>query len=810
MWAIVCAQMEPSPAPKVPPKKRRWWLWGLAAVALLCTVSVAVLATYPRWAGPWAKRKLIEGLSQRLDTPVQIDALDLGYERVTLRGLTLEAPAIRIDEVEVTLASNPLWSWRVEADAMQIAGGYVEGEFDVVMALAKRVRDSVADASSDEASQRGWLRRRVKLRPRTMGVEGLAVDVRKATGPVSRAIGVLHAAVDPETLSVDGSIEQAQIYVRALGDKKFSAKRLSSKLRMGSGGPELPLRVDVAGGATAVTKQVAIAQVDGWVEVADLGFERVKLDLSGSFGAGTERAAAPGAKLWSVSGEGRRDLSEGSVTVAMEAFELGRVPEVLERVPGLVDSEKATAAGALSIDLADGKASLNGSVDLEGLNVRHPLLARDTLEDLDMRLTLTAKVDPAAYRVDLEKLGIERRDARVEVTGTLVHPPEKEARQYTVDLVVPKTPCGAVLNAIPSAFAPSLQGLVVEGSYEAKIHLDVDFSNLDELDLSTQLRPRGCRVKSVPPALSTARLRNGFTHRVTMRDGRQRMVRLFNGSGSYAALANISPNMVAAVLTTEDASFWRHSGFLPKQFGAALKRNLKAGRVRLGASTVTMQMVKNVFLSHERTLSRKFQELVLTEYVERTLSKNRIMELYLNVIEFAPGVYGVRRAAEHYFGKHPRELTSLEAAYLALMLPSPVRRHAHFCRGELTERFDRKLRYIHGLMFSRGHISEDEYLLWKDAPLTFDPLRSVSQGACLAEIEQLLEANEGQRAVTGLLRGQGADPDELDAVREQILDEAQEEDPDEPGAVPLPDVDEEFFDDPALGEVPRIPAMEQL
>jgi membrane peptidoglycan carboxypeptidase len=79
---------------------------------------------------------------------------------------------------------------------------------------------------------------------------------------------------------------------------------------------------------------------------------------------------------------------------------------------------------------------------------------------------------------------------------------------------------------------------------------------------------------------------------------------------------------------------------LPTQFEAALRRNVEAGRIRLGASTISMQMVKNVLLSHERTLARKFQEMFLTWYVERALSKERIMEIYLNVVEFGPGIYG--------------------------------------------------------------------------------------------------------------------------------------------------------------------------
>jgi hypothetical protein len=186
---------------------------------------------------------------------------------------------------------------------------------------------------------------------------------------------------------------------------------------------------------------------------------------------------------------------------------------------------------------------------------------------------------------------------------------------------------------------------------------------------------------------------------------------------------------------------------------------LQSAKVRLGASTITMQMVKNVLLSHERTLSRKLQELFLTWWVEQALSKQRIMELYLNVIEFGPGVYGVSNAARHYFGKHPSELSSLEAAYLALMLPSPVRRHVHYCNGALSERFTEKLHYIHNLMLERGRISAVEHQVYAAMPIEFDLLERGDPQACLDEIETLLAGSQTQRALSGLL----GDEDELES-----------------------------------------------
>ena len=114
--------------------------------------------------------------------------------------------------------------------------------------------------------------------------------------------------------------------------------------------------------------------------------------------------------------------------------------------------------------------------------------------------------------------------------------------------------------------------------------------------------------------------------------------------------------MIAAVLTTEDGAFYKHHGFNHAAIRNSAAANLKARRFVRGASTITMQLAKNLFLSREKTLSRKIEEVILTDYLEQAFRKDDMMELYLNVIEFGPDVYGVTQAAEYYFGRKPEEL----------------------------------------------------------------------------------------------------------------------------------------------------------
>jgi membrane peptidoglycan carboxypeptidase len=130
--------------------------------------------------------------------------------------------------------------------------------------------------------------------------------------------------------------------------------------------------------------------------------------------------------------------------------------------------------------------------------------------------------------------------------------------------------------------------------------------------------------------------------------------------------------------------------------------------------------VKNVILSREKTLSRKFQELFLVWYIEQLLPKERILELYFNAIEFGPRLYGIGPAVRHYFGKTPAELTPLEAAFFSSILPSPKRRYVQYCHGSLTPQWERYVRRIVTRMRERGRLNEEEFATAMASTLVFD------------------------------------------------------------------------------------------
>lgn len=139
----------------------------------------------------------------------------------------------------------------------------------------------------------------------------------------------------------------------------------------------------------------------------------------------------------------------------------------------------------------------------------------------------------------------------------------------------------------------------------------------------------------------------------------------------------ISPSLKRALVAGEDARFVDHWGFDWVGIQAALIKNESKGRVVAGGSTITQQLSKNLFLWNERSYIRKAEEFIITWMIERLWSKDRILTVYLNSIEFGQGIYGAEAAAQHYYGKSAKRLSANESARLAGLVPSPVRYQAN-------------------------------------------------------------------------------------------------------------------------------------
>jgi monofunctional glycosyltransferase len=173
----------------------------------------------------------------------------------------------------------------------------------------------------------------------------------------------------------------------------------------------------------------------------------------------------------------------------------------------------------------------------------------------------------------------------------------------------------------------------------------------------------------------------------------------------WVPLSAISPHLKNAVILSEDPNFYRHHGLDFYAIGLAFRTNLEEGELKVGASTITQQLMKNLYLSPSRNPLRKWHEAILALRVERCVKKNRILEIYLNVIEWGESTYGIEAASRKYFGKSAAALAPAEAAMLAEMIPNPIYYNPYKRSTTLMKRRNEILR----AMVHTGKISKAQY-----------------------------------------------------------------------------------------------------
>jgi len=152
----------------------------------------------------------------------------------------------------------------------------------------------------------------------------------------------------------------------------------------------------------------------------------------------------------------------------------------------------------------------------------------------------------------------------------------------------------------------------------------------------------------------------------------------------WTSIDSVSKEAKWAIVVSEDWAFFEHEGLDVEQIKIAASESIKQEKFVRGASTITQQVIKNTILTSKKNLWRKFQEAILSYKVEQILSKDQILEIYLNIIELGEGLYGIGPASFHYFNKHPSQLTAREGAFLAMLLPSPIKYSISFKKKELT------------------------------------------------------------------------------------------------------------------------------
>ncbi len=418
--------------------------------------------------------------------------------------------------------------------------------------------------------------------------------------------------------------------------------------------------------------------------------------------SGSGRPGGGGRLGWRLTVHSEELWAEGNVDFQRVPFVL-LVP-ILPSLPWY-RPEDSRLSGELHIRGEGGaRMHLEGEVTLDDLALSSRRIAPQPVRRISLSVAGDADWNPAFRRLDLSRGTLSIGDARVEIAGSLEWPED----HYLVDLraSLPPTECNSAVSGIPADLLAETSAFSFSGQIGARVDVRVDSRDLDATTLDIDVAD-GCLFHTAPGIADVTRFQSPFTHRVQEPNGAVFELSTGPGTAAWSRLDDISPFLIHAVLGHEDGGFFAHRGFATHAIRLALVRNLRAGRYVYGASTITMQLVKNIFLHREKTLARKVQEVLLTWWIESVMSKERILELYLNVIEYGPGIYGIRNAAQHYFGRNPGELGPAESAYLASILPNPKAYHSYWHDDSVPEHFRERVARFLRVLGDRGRYDRE-------------------------------------------------------------------------------------------------------
>lgn len=420
-------------------------------------------------------------------------------------------------------------------------------------------------------------------------------------------------------------------------------------------------------------------------------------------------------------------------------------------VPGSSRVERALLEGTLhgEVDLAQRIADLNGDLVLEEFHVSAPFLAEETLkfEAVEVGLGATFDAGARALSVGEGRLKLGALD-EVRWSGHVID--AGKGFSFGWSLAGEDLDASQVLSELPEAMSGVLANTQMQGRFGVELgtsghsafpdSLVLDVSFTGDVQVEDSLRWDAMRAAGVdvPEEAGGGGFFDSEAHPARDIDPQE-----------WVRIARLPAHVPSALLSAEDATFLQHAGLDWVGLRMAMVHNLREGALERGGSTITQQLAKNLFLTRDRTISRKLQEAFLTWRMESELSKEQILELYINVVDWGPGVHGLYQASRFYFDRNPDALSVSQSAMLGAILPAPSRFGALIKAGYLpSSRQDKMRRVLVNMRFL-------EQLTWPEYHAALDEVnRSNLGGVQLAVCADDETAGEDDRSCAEVLASQ--------------------------------------------------------
>jgi len=367
----------------------------------------------------------------------------------------------------------------------------------------------------------------------------------------------------------------------------------------------------------------------------------------------------------------------------------------------LFDSAKVSLEAK---DLSKNNIELLFNSKVDKLQIQGKRIAETMVETDSLSANLIFKITPLSYCIDtLSKINFNKITANIGLcykNNSIIDFSFKSGNHKWQELI----------ESLPKGLFSNISGMRLNGEFQYSLQVNLNTNNPDSLQIEPKLISKGFNIQSYGNTNFSA-LNDTFTHRIYNDGVFIKSIRVGDGK-EFISLNSISPFLRWAIITSEDGSFYNHRGFDLDGIRYAMACNIKEKRFARGGSTISQQLVKNLYLNRNKNITRKFEEFLTVWMIENNsiVSKDKMLEIYLNIIEWGPNVYGVKEACHYYFNKKPNEISLQEALFLAYIVPRPTKFKWVFDdENHLKQFMLNSFEFVSNKMLNRGYITDDDY-----------------------------------------------------------------------------------------------------
>lgn len=405
---------------------------------------------------------------------------------------------------------------------------------------------------------------------------------------------------------------------------------------------------------------------------------------------------------WQVNGTFEKRNKKTKLTIQSPELAFININKIRKKAKGDIGFRKALLE-LESFENDDDAVKLKGKLSGENALLYSEPVSNDTIVIDYGSLTYDAIINEEKILLDSNsKVTLNKISGNIGAGFGL-----KEPQQLSLVLKMPPVAAQDFLNSMPRGTFDKVRTMKMDGRFAYSLHAFQQKGTKDSIQFDSDLDGFNLKILDYGEA-QLNKLNSDFSYKPF---NSSRRIIVGPENPSFVPLDEIADYLKESVNISEDGYFYSHKGFNEDAFVKSIVENLKAGRFRRGGSTISMQLVKNVFLSHEKAIDRKMEEAFMVWLIEnlRLSSKRRMYEVYLNIIEWGPGIYGVGEASRFYFNKHPSQLNLSESIFLALIVPSPRSFKYKFDdQGNLKEYISGYYKLIAGKLLRRGKITEGQ------------------------------------------------------------------------------------------------------